>query len=70
MIYDTKINLRIIAVLEGEQREKEAKSLFKQIMADNFLNLEEIWTSKFMKLIGSSNKLDLKLSKIKDKGES
>lgn len=61
MIYDTKINLRIIAVLEGEQREKEAKSLFKQIMADNFLNLEEIWTSKFMKLIGSSNKLDLKL---------
>lgn len=70
VIYDTRINLWIIGVLEGEQREKEANSLFKQIRADNFLNLEEIWMSNFMKHIGSSNKLDLKLSKIKDKGES
>lgn len=31
--------------------EKEAETLFKKIMSENFPNLREIWTFKFMKLL-------------------
>ena len=30
-----------------QRREKEAESLLKEIMAENFQNLKDIWTSKF-----------------------
>ena len=34
-------NICIIGIPEGEEREKEAESLFKEIMAENFSNLGE-----------------------------
>uniref|UniRef100_A0A9L0RHZ4 L1 transposable element RRM domain-containing protein n=1 Tax=Equus caballus TaxID=9796 RepID=A0A9L0RHZ4_HORSE len=34
-----RCNIRIIGIPEGEEREKEAESLFKEIMAENFPNL-------------------------------
>ena len=34
------INLRIIEDSEGEEREKKAESLFKEIMTEKFPNLE------------------------------
>ena len=36
---------------EGEERAKGIESLFKEIIAENFSNLRENWTSKFMKPI-------------------
>ena len=39
-------------VTEGEEREKEAESLFKEIMAENFEIWGEICSPKFMKLTG------------------
>ena len=32
------IKLQVIGMLEGEEREKEEESLFKEIMAKNFPN--------------------------------
>ena len=37
---------------EGEDMEKEVEKLLKETMAENFSNLGEIWTSKFLKLLG------------------
>ena len=36
-------NLQIIGIPEGEEREKGGESLFKGMMVENFLNLDEIW---------------------------
>lgn len=38
-----------MGILE-EEKEKETESLFKEIMDENFPNLEKKWTSRFMKL--------------------
>lgn len=35
------------------REEKGVKGIFKEIMADIFLNLEEIWISKFIKLLAN-----------------
>ena len=35
------VNVNIMEVPEGEEREKGAKSLFKETMAENFPNLRE-----------------------------
>lgn len=37
---------------EGEEREKGIKNLLREVMAENFLNLGKIRTSKFRTLIG------------------
>ena len=34
-----KVNIRIIGIPEGEEREKGTKKLFKEIIAENFPNL-------------------------------
>lgn len=49
----TIINLRITGVSEGQEREKCAESLFRDLMIENFQNSGEVWISKFMKFIGS-----------------
>ena len=69
-------NLQITGVPE-EKREKGAESLFKEIMAEDFPNLEEDLDIQVHKAHSSSNKLHLRrssprqtiitLSKIKDK---
>ena len=35
------VNVHITGVPEGEERKKEAKSLFEEIMAENFPNLRK-----------------------------
>lgn len=37
---------------EGEDVEKEVEKSLKETMAENSSNLGEIWTSKFLKLLG------------------
>ena len=46
-------DLHIIEVPSGgEEKEKKKKSLFKEIMAENFANWGEVRIIKFMQLIG------------------
>lgn len=37
--YIRKTNIRIIGLQEGEERDKGAKNIFKEIIADSFSNL-------------------------------
>ena len=67
-------NLCIIGVPEREDREKGAESLFKEILAESFLNPERDLESKFMKITPKflSRKIFSKThyskpSKVKDK---
>ena len=50
------INLRIIEDSEGEEREKKAESLFKEIMAGKFPKLGENLICKFLKVIDHQTK--------------
>ena len=43
-------NLSIVGVPKGREREKGAENLFKEIMPENFPNLERDLDIKFMKL--------------------
>lgn len=50
-------NLRMIEVLEGEEREKREESLFKEMMAENFLNLGRDLDIQVHEAYGSLSKL-------------
>ena len=77
-MYSTKRNnLHIIGVPEEGEKEKEAESLFKQIMSENFPNLGRDLdisvpeASKSLQNLNSKQSsprnITIKLSKIKDK---
>ena len=52
MVYHQKDQFVIIAVTEGEEREKGVENLIREIMLRSSQIWGEIWISKFMKLIG------------------
>ena len=78
-IYDSirKCKIRIIGIPEGEEREKGAENLFKEIMSKNFPNLGEELDIQVHETNRTPNYLNtnrpsprhiiLKLSKVKDK---
>ena len=71
-----RINIGIIGVPEGEERDKGAENLFKEVIAENFPTWGKKWASKYTKPNRSpcylSTKrplrhITMKLSKISDK---
>ena len=65
-LWDTteQINIGIMAVPEGEEREKGGESLFKETVAENFPNLGKEVASRSKNPNGH---IIIKLSKVKDK---
>ena len=74
-----KSNIRIIGIPEGEEREKGAENLFKEIISENFTNLEkelEIQVKKANRTPicinvkrPSPRPIVVKLAKVNDKGK-
>ena len=48
-IFTKNYNIHIVEIQEGEEKEKGTKSILKAIMAENFPNLGEKWTSRFIR---------------------
>ena len=55
-----QVNICMICVPEGEKRDKESESLFKEIMAENFLSLGKETDIKIQKTQKVPNKIKLK----------
>ena len=45
-----KDNIRVMGIPEGEERERGAESLFKEVIAESFPNQRRNWIYKSMKL--------------------
>ena len=70
-------NIHIIGVLEGEEREKEAENIFKDIISEKFLNLGKVTNIQVWEEQRDTNKINpkrttsrhtvIKMAKIKNK---